>query len=239
VPEAGARGFDPVLFDLDGTIVDTVELITESFRHATRTVLGEILPDEVITAGVGMPLLQQMQALSKDRSQELFDAYRDYNHRRHDELIRRYDGVEEMLLALREAGRRLGVVTSKSADTTAMAFRAVGLEGHFDVVVTAGDTEEHKPAPAPLNLCLERLEAMAAGAIYVGDSPFDIRAGAAAGMATAAVDWGVFSREALLAVSPDYYVHDPAELLGLCLHGQLPSEASSDAAHRRRRSALG
>ncbi len=155
----GADGFDPVVFDLDGTVVDTVELIVESFRYATLTVLGQVLPDAVITAGVGRPLMSQMQALSPEHAQELFDVYQEYNHRRHDELIRGYAGVEEMLLALKSAGRRLGIVTSKGRDTTEMAFRAVGLAGHFDAIVTASDTTEHKPSPVPLYLCLERLGA--------------------------------------------------------------------------------
>lgn len=214
------NGFDPVIFDLDGTVVDTVELIVESFRHATRTVLHQELPDEVITAGVGQPLMTQMERLSVEHARELYDVYREYNHRRHDELIRGYDGVEEMLSSLKGAGRRLGIVTSKSRDTTAMAFRAVGLRRYFDAVVTASDSAEHKPSPVPIRLCLERLAATTAGAIYVGDSPVDIQAGAAAGVATAAVAWGVFSRSALLAASPDYWVDDPAALLRLCLRGE-------------------
>ncbi|HET6495085.1 MAG TPA: HAD hydrolase-like protein, partial [Thermoleophilia bacterium] len=160
---AGARGFDPVVFDLDGTVVDTVELIVESFRYATRTVMGQMLPDAVITAGVGQPLMAQMQLLSSEHAQELYDVYREYNHRRHDELIRGYAGIEEMLLALRTSGRRLGIVTSKGQDTTEMAFRAVGLADHFDAIVTASDTAEHKPSPVPLRLCLERLGGTAAG----------------------------------------------------------------------------
>jgi pyrophosphatase PpaX len=213
-------GFDPVVFDLDGTVVDTVELIIESFRYATSTVLGEVLPDEFIIAGVGRPLRTQMERLSAEHAQALYDVYREYNHRRHDELIRGYDGIEEVLVALKAAGRRTGIVTSKSRDTTAMAFRAVGLEAHFDVVVTATDTTEHKPSPVPLRLCLERLGATAAGSIYIGDSPFDIEAGAAAGMATAAVAWGVFGREALLAAGPDFWLDEPRDLLGLCLRGE-------------------
>lgn len=212
-------GFDPVIFDLDGTVVDTVELIVESFRHATRTVLRQELPDEVITAGVGQPLMAQMERLSAEHARELYDVYREYNHRRHDELIRGYDGVEQMLSSLRDAGRRLGIVTSKSRDTTDMAFRAVGLRRYFDAVVTASDSTEHKPSPVPIRVCLERLGAIAQGAVYVGDSPVDIRAGAAAGVVTVAVAWGVFSRSALLAASPDYWVDDPAALLRLCLHG--------------------
>lgn len=214
-----SSGFDPVVFDLDGTVVDTVELIIESFRFATRTVLDEVLPDEVILAGVGRPLMAQMERLSAVHARELYDVYREYNHRRHDELIRGYDGVSEVLGALKAAGRRLGIVTSKSSDTTAMAFRAVGLREHFDVVVTASDTTEHKPSPAPLHLCLDRLGAQAEGSLYVGDAPADIAAGRAAGMATAAVAWGVFGREALLAAGPDYWLGEPRELLALCLHG--------------------
>jgi len=213
-------GFDPVVFDLDGTVVDTVELIVKSFRYATSTVLGRVLPDEFIIAGVGRPLRTQMERLSADHAQELYDVYREYNHRRHDELIRGYDGIEEVLDALKAAGRRTGIVTSKSRDTTAMAFRAVGLEARFDVVVTASDTTEHKPSPAPLQLCLQRLGATAAGSIYVGDSPYDIQAGAAAGMTTAAVAWGVFGRDVLLAAGPDFWLDEPRDLLALCLRGE-------------------
>ena len=213
-------GFDPVVFDLDGTVVDTVELIVKSFRYATSTVLGRVLPDEFIIAGVGRPLRTQMERLSADHAQELYDVYREYNHRRHDELIRGYDGIEEVLDALKAAGRRTGIVTSKSRDTTAMAFRAVGLEARFDVVVTASDTTEHKPSPAPLQLCLQRLGATAAGSIYVGDSPYDIQAGSAAGMTTAAVAWGVFGRDVLLAAGPDFWLDEPRDLLALCLRGE-------------------
>lgn len=259
------KGYDPVIFDLDGTVVDTVELIRESFRYSVRTVLGRELPDEHILAGVGQPLMTQMRRLSTEHAQELYDVYREYNHRRHDELIRGYEGMRELLKGLRAAGRRLGIVTSKSRDTTQMAFAAVRLGDYFDAVVTASDSDEHKPSPVPLRLCLERLGGAHAsvgsggearvsagsgggepgegdgagpvaggsgsgatgGPIYVGDSPVDIVAGRAAGMATAAVDWGVFGREELLAVEPDFYVATTAELLALCLNGAPPSPPSS------------
>jgi pyrophosphatase PpaX len=230
---APVRGFDPVLFDLDGTVVDTVELIVLSFRHAVRTVLGEDLPDEYITAGVGQPLMTQMERLSPEHAQELYDVYREYNHRRHDELIRGFDGVAEALAALRSAGRRLGIVTSKSRDTTAMAFAAVGMRDAFDVVVTATDTQAHKPSAEPVLLCLERLVARprattpALPAIYIGDSPVDIEAGKAAGIATAAVAWGVFGRDALLGAGPDFWLQRPGELVDLCLRGE--GRAARDA----------
>ena len=227
---SSSAGFDPVLFDLDGTIVDTVELIRASFRHATRTVFGKVLPDEQIMRYVGQPLMTQMEQLSMDHTQStesaerLRETYVEHNHRVHDELIRRYEGVESMLVALREHGRRIGLVTSKSRPVTEMAFRAVGLEEHFEVVVTASDTTSHKPSPEPLLLALEWFAAGGAparpeSAIYVGDSPFDIQAGKAAGMATAAVTWGIFSRAALEETDPDVVLDRPADVVRICLSG--------------------
>jgi len=222
-------GFEPVIFDLDGTVVDTVELIRDSFRHATSTVLGVELSDRQIMAGVGKTLMAQMVALSPEHAQELYDVYREYNHRRHDELIRPYEGMQAALEDLRAAGRHLGIVTSKSADTTQMAFASIGVGHLFDVVVTASDTSEHKPDPAPIRLCLERLAAAGlpadpAAAIYIGDSPFDIAAGAAAGTATAAVTWGIFSLDDLLAARPDHVAREPRDIVRLCLTGALSGE---------------
>ena len=147
-------GFDPVVFDLDGTVVDTVELIVESFVTPRATVLGEVLPDEVFIAGVG-PAADgpDGDAVAPSTRSELYDVYREYNHRVHDELIRGYEGMEAALGRLKAAQRRLGIVTTKSADTTQMAFRALGLPDQFDVVVTASDTGAAQAvarAPPPL-----------------------------------------------------------------------------------------
>ena len=216
-------GFEPIIFDLDGTVVDTVALIRASFRHASRVVLGEELPDEVLLAGVGRPLMDQMRALDAARAQQLYDAYREFNHRVHDEMIAGFAGMEAELGRLRAAQRRLAIVTSKSADTTAMAFRAVGLRQYFDAVVTASDSHAHKPSAEPLLLALERLGAAPDRAVYVGDAPVDVAAGKAAGVATVAVLWGVFSPAALAAAAPDFTVATPAALADLCLDGAPPS----------------
>jgi pyrophosphatase PpaX len=223
IPDRGrAAGFDPVVFDLDGTVVDTVELMRDSFRYTVKKVLGSELPESVMLAGVGQPLMLQMQALSPEHADELYDVYREYNHRRHDELIRSYEGMQAVLESLKTAGRRLGIVTSKSADTTQMAFKAIGIGHLFEAIVTAGDTTEHKPSPVPVQLCVQRLGG--GHGIYIGDSPVDIRAGAAAGLATAAVLWGIFSKEDLLTARPDYVLAAPQQIVSLCVHGQAPAE---------------
>jgi pyrophosphatase PpaX len=209
---------DPVLLDLDGTVIDSVALIRESHRHAVRTVLGEDLADARLVANVGRPLIEQMRAFSPERAEELLDAYREWNHAHTADLLLAYDGLEEALQTMRRAGIRLGVVTSKSHPTVDLAWRVLpALEACFEVVVAAEDTERHKPDPEPVLLALERLAAGPERACYVGDSPFDLRAGRAAGVATIAVTWGFFARDELEAERPDLIVETPAELVRACL----------------------
>ncbi len=215
-------GFDPILLDLDGTVIDSVALIRESHRHAVRTVLGEDWEDERLVANVGRPLLEQMAAFSPARSQELYEVYREWNHANTAALLLAYADIEGALLRLRAAGRRLGIVTSKSRDAVALAWEVLPtLPELFDVVVAAEDSERHKPAPDPLRVALDRLGAGADGACYVGDSPFDIQAGRAAGLVTIGVTWGFFPRDALEEAGPDLIVQTPAEVVAACL-GEAP-----------------
>ncbi len=208
--------FKAFIFDLDGTVVDTIDLIRDSFRHASRAVLGEQLPDEVLMANVGQPLKTQMRLLSPARAEEMYNAYRKFNHARHDQLIRSFPGIESVLGELKRRGAQLAIVTSKSRDTVKMAFRTIPVEHFFETVVATDDTEFHKPHPQPIMLAMRRLDADAGESVYIGDSPFDIEAGQAAGVATAAVGWGIFPAVRLKELEPDYYFDKPEEILMLC-----------------------
>lgn len=126
-----------VLFDLDGTLIDSVALITASFRHATAEVFGEPLPDEVILADVGMPLWSQMERIAPAHAEELLVSYRAHNAAHHDDLVAEYPGVREAVLELRRRGFVLGVVTSKIASFMHRGLARCGLEGLFDVLVSA------------------------------------------------------------------------------------------------------
>jgi len=210
----------PVLFDLDGTVIDSVTLIRESHRHAVRAVLGLELTDEALVVNVGRPLIEQMRHFSPDDADELFRVYREWNHANTAALLDEYDGVEDLLTALATAGRRMGIVTSKSRDAVDLAWKVLPeARRHFDVVVTADDTPRHKPSPDPVLHALEALGAGTDGACYVGDAPFDIRAGRAAGVVSIGVTWGFFSRAELEAEGPDLIVDTPAELLGVLQGG--------------------
>jgi pyrophosphatase PpaX len=202
------------LFDFDGTLVDSENLILASFRHATGAVLGATPSDDVLRAGIGLTLEQQAQDLAGERAQELFDVYVEHNRAFHSELLRTFDGVLEMILRLRSGGARLGVVTAKIRPTMELGFEHVPLErGWFEVLVAKEDTRRHKPHPDPLLLALELMDAAAGDAIYVGDSPFDIRAAHAAGVTAAAAAWGdIFSREVLVAEAPQIVFDSPDQV---------------------------
>ncbi len=213
VTGAGARSPDTWLFDFDGTLVDSIALILDSFRHATRTVLGAVPPDDVLMAGVGTPLREQMSALHPARVDELVAVYRERNARRHGDLLRPYPGVDAMLAGLRRRGHSLGIVTSKMRDAVELGMQHVPL-GRFDVVVTCEDTDRHKPDPAPVLHALAALAAPPASAVYVGDAPYDLRAGRGAGVATAAAMWGTaFAPAVLRAERPDRELAHPEEAL--------------------------
>jgi len=206
--------FPVVLFDLDGTVVDSGAIILASMRHATREVLGREYGDEELMQAVGGPGLEaQMAALAPDRVDELVSAYRAHNEPLHDEL-EACQGMLDVLERLHDEGRRLGIVTAKRRSTVELAFARVPVEHLFETVVGGDETERHKPDPRPLLLAAERMHVAPAEAAYVGDSPFDIRAAKAAGMHAIGVTWGrIHDRARLEAEVPDAVVDSAEELL--------------------------
>ena len=207
--------FPVVLFDLDGTVIDSGAIILASMRHAAMEVLGAEVADEELMAAVGGPGLEaQMRALAPDRVDELVSVYRAHNEPLHDELAC-CAGMEDVLVRLRDEGRRLGIVTAKRRQTVELAFARLPIEHLFETVVGGDETERHKPDPEPLLLALERLDARPEDAAYVGDAPFDIKAAKAAGMFAIGATWGgIHARERLAAEEPDALVDTAEELLG-------------------------
>lgn len=217
-PEGVSPVYRAVVFDLDGTIVDSVELIIISFQHAIREVLGRETSREESIAWVGRPLREQMMLFSPEHADELVTVYREFNHREHDRMLKLYDGILHLLDGLLNAGVRLGLVTSKSRYTTQMAFDLTGIESYFDATVCADESAGNKPSPEPILACLEQLGVAPADAAYVGDSPSDIQAARAARVQAIGVTWGVFDAATLEAEKPDTLVHtipELAEVLGI------------------------
>jgi pyrophosphatase PpaX len=200
-----------VLFDFDGTIVDSGAIILASFRHATREVLEEEVPDLQVRAMLGgAGLHEQMAAIAPDRVDELVAAYRRHNAPLHAELAC-CAGMLDVLDRLHAEGRRLGIVTAKRHETVELAFARLPLRDYFEVIVGADDTELHKPHPEPILFALRKLGADPADAAYVGDSPFDVAAARAAGVHAIGVTWGgIHEME-----DADQLVDSAEELLGI------------------------
>ncbi len=206
-----------VLFDLDGTLIDSIDLIVNSAVHAFEK-CGQAAPTrEEWVADLGLPLRAMFGRFITDDAlmAELVAGYREYQLANHDRLVRPYDEVEATLRTLHERGFALAVVTSKAEPLAHRGLAHVGLEGFFDVVVGLESCTRHKPDPEPVRTALDRLGLSREAAAFVGDSPHDMNAGRAAGVTTIAALWGPFSRAQLAASEPDYYIERMSELLGI------------------------
>ncbi len=205
------------LFDLDGTLIDSIQLILDSFRH---TLAAHGLPprsDDQWLAGVGTPLTAQFAEWRDDAGtmEALIETYREYNLANHDRMVRGYPGVAEAVRAIRRTGRSTGLVTSKNRRGALRGLRLVGLEDAMDVRVCADDVVNPKPHPEPVEKAVRLLGADPTTTVYVGDSIHDLHSGRGAGVWTAAVLWGPFSRRQLEPAEPDFWLERPEELLSL------------------------
>lgn len=205
-----------IVFDLDGTLIDSLGLILASYRHTMETHLGRKMADDLWVRGMGTPLAVQMLEFARDEAEaaSMVDTYTRHNLSNHDRLVFPYPGVLEAVEELRSRGTTLAVATSKRAEATRLGLARCGLpEGWFAAIVTADDVTRPKPDPQPVQMALELAgEAEPARAVYVGDSVHDMRSGRAAGVVTAAVLWGPNNRETLAVTDPDLWVETPAEL---------------------------
>lgn len=206
-----------MLFDLDGTLADTIPLIVASFQHAFGEVLGQEVAPDVARSWIGRPLLPVLLEMSPERGVELDRVYREWNLANTARLIQAYAGVPDLLSSLRAAGVVTGIVTSKRHAPAQLALDCLGLAGLIEVVTGLEDTTEHKPAPEPLFHAMSTLSAQPADCVYVGDATVDVLAARAAGVASVAVTWGAGERADLVASHPDRMVDSVAELTAYLL----------------------
>jgi pyrophosphatase PpaX len=208
--------YDTVLFDLDGTTIDTNELIIESIQHVWTSRYGKRLEREVIIPQMGRTLEQQFKTFTgEDDVTEFIAAYRKFNYAAHDDYVKPFPHVAEVLHELRANGVKLGVVTTKMRESTNRSLAWCGLDGLFDVIVTFEDVTHPKPHPEPVLMALEQLGAGAERTLMVGDSPFDIQSANEAGAVSVAVGWSLKSEQELRRYEPRYFIHDMRELLPL------------------------
>jgi len=209
-----------VLFDLDGTLIDSVELIVRSARHAFATCegyQGRVPNDDEWLVDLGMPLPVLFGRFTSDPEEieRLIDGYREFQHAHHDDLVTCYAGIVDTVRALDDLGHPIGIVTSKSEPMASRGLALVGLERFVDTLVGLESARRHKPDPEPVRVALDRLGLAPDEALFVGDSPHDMTAGRKAGVITVAALWGPFGRAQLATARPDYYIKAPRELAPL------------------------
>jgi pyrophosphatase PpaX len=213
-----------VLFDLDGTLVNTVELILQAHDHTFALYLTGPWPERrAIIRNFGRPLRLALQEYAEadglpdpaGQVPGMVEVYRSFQNEHHDRLVTGYDGMLDTVRVLGDRGYVTGVVTSKLMAGARRELEQFGFAGLLDVMVFLEDTTRHKPEPEPLLEAARRGGFEPAQAVYVGDSIHDIAAGRAAGMKTAGALWGPFERADLEAAGPDVLVEAPQDLLRL------------------------
>jgi pyrophosphatase PpaX len=216
-----------LLFDLDGTLADSIALLLASFRHTFDAHRKPAPPDVEWIAGIGTPLISQMRGFvpNEEEAQQMILTYREFQRTHHDAMLREFEGVGETLALLKSRGHPMALVTSKSNDLAQRALDWLHLTDHIDVVVGMDSTERHKPDPEPVLHAIAALGSTPGNALFLGDSPHDIAAGNAAGVISVAALWGPFSRRVLEQASPTYLLEHIRELPALV--GRLDASRSS------------
>ena len=205
------------LFDLDGTLLDSVRLILDSYHYTTDKHALPRRTDAEWLAGLGTPLRVQFRdAVRPDLSMDqLVATYREFNLSNHDAMARAYPGVVDVLRQVRARGVRFGLVTSKNQYGARLGLKLMGIEEEFEVVIGADDVVEPKPHPEPVLKAMERMKVRREETVYIGDSVHDMESGRAAGVRTAGVLWGPFTRPELERTKPDFWLERPEQLLRL------------------------
>ncbi|MGQ0537667.1 MAG: HAD family hydrolase [Gemmatimonadaceae bacterium] len=206
-----------VLFDLDGTLINKVELILSSARFAFADRDGPRPTDGQWASGLGTPLVTQFREWARDEGEvtRLVARYREHQLAHHDILTTPYEGMRQALESLKEAGHTIGVVTSKTNALSRRGLAHTNMVHCIDCIVGCDDTTKHKPDPEPVLVALARLGGDASRAVFVGDSPFDIAAGNAAGVCTVGALWGPFPRSELERAGAQRYAALPCDLPAL------------------------
>lgn len=206
-----------ILFDLDGTLLNTNELIYNSFCHTFRYVLNMELSKDKITSLYGKPLEYSFSQYTKDKEvlNKMIVEYRSYNAIHHDEMCKPFDGVVELLETLKEKCIKIGIVTSKRGEVAKRGMELGGIIDFMDVIVSPELTEKHKPEAEPALKACEILNIKPEEAIMVGDATYDLLCGKAAGCKTCGVEYTAIKVSELLAVEPTYMVKSPLDILKL------------------------
>lgn len=206
--------YKTVLFDLDGTLLDTNELIIASFLYT----LEQFCPEkgygrQDVIARMGLPLRDMLASFHDEQVEEMMAVYREHNFANHDKMVKAFQHVPEVLAELDKRGIVMGVVTTKQKNTVEMGLRLCQIERYMRSVVTIEDVANPKPHPEPVLKAMKELSAEQETTLMVGDSRYDIEAAKQAGIDSAGVAWSLKGEEYLRQYEPTYMLQDMRDLL--------------------------
>ncbi|TMU84368.1 pyrophosphatase PpaX [Bacillus sp. BHET2] len=202
-----------ILFDLDGTLINTNDLIISSFLHTLNHYYPGQYEEEDVHPFMGPPLEESFGGLNPDRVDEMCAHYRAYNHEHHDSLVTEFEGVYETVQTLYENGYKLAIVSTKVRDVVLKGLDLMKLRPFFEVIITMDEVENAKPHPEPIEKALVALGSLPGEAIMIGDNHHDILAGKNAGVLSAGVAWSAKGREHLAHYEPDFMLENMKDLL--------------------------
>ena len=204
-----------LLFDFDGTLLNTNDLIIQTFMHVLEERFpGQYKPEDCLRF-IGPSLKETFEEITPNEVEEMIEKYRQWNHEHHDELITEFDGVIETLEELRALGIRLAIVSTKRRDTIKRGLSIMGANDYFEFLVGTEDVKNVKPDPEPVLLAIEKLGVSKEDVMMIGDNHHDILAGKNAGVKTAGVAWSLKGEEYLKEFKPDYILQHMSDLLSI------------------------
>ncbi|WP_027965408.1 pyrophosphatase PpaX [Halalkalibacillus halophilus] len=204
-----------ILFDLDGTLIDSNQLIIESFRHTLEQFTEKNYTDEELQTFIGPPLQDSLEKIRPDQVDEMMQTYRKHNLENHDHFVKAFDGVFETIQDLHQKGIPMAIVTTKRRNTAIRGLELTNLNQFFDVVIGLDDVTHAKPDPEPIEKGLEALGVSKEGTIMIGDNSHDIDAGKNAGTLTAGVEWSAKGADFMKSLQPDYLLKHITDLIDL------------------------
>lgn len=203
-----------VLFDLDGTILDTNKLIEKSFLHTFDTFGYSFSKEEIIQFN-GPPLVETFSALEPNRVDEMIATYRAHNTKYHEQYASLFPHVKETLAVLKENDIKMGIVSAKMRIVIDQGLEQTGITDYFQTIISIDDVENPKPHPEPVKRGINNLRTTPEQTIMVGDNYHDIQSGNEAGTKTAGVAWSLKGIDFLKKYNPTYIIHDIRELLSI------------------------
>ena len=203
---------ETILFDLDGTLIDTNELIHQSFEY-TFNYYGYSFTREEILQFNGPPLIKTFTEINPDLAEEMIITYRKHNLEHHNDYVKLFPNVKETLKALHDAGKRMGIVSAKMRPGVELGLEVTGIRSFFDTIVAVDDVQNPKPHPEPVLRGAKALAAELKRSLMVGDNYHDIESGKNAGVKTAGVAWSLKGKEYLQKFNPTYMLEDMRDLL--------------------------